>query len=777
MSRHSNQLQSEFLLYRDVFPILLVATLLNMGGRFAAENLKISYLFLDQVGTVMMAILCGPWWAASVGILSNTINGNVFETYFPFGVVSVIAGVIIGYYARLAELRPRLIEAGTIDLEFFTKSVLVVILLLSFGSSAVSLLIKTHLYPLAERPFLFGKFYVELIPKMKAFFGNVQSDLLMLWLIDVLRELVDKSIVTMLGFAFAVGYGFEPTALRLNKPIERIRTDTVSMLVFSVAYSFYLVMAKIFVPQINFPGAHHSVDWLQSPAMIAMFYSPLILCLLAFFLLSLNGNSALGRKYAAALCERDTRYARKAVAIPDSYEMLEKTPLFKLVEKKSVYGLLVGVASWPFGKNLELPVLLGLYFAFAIAFLAVFFKGNRDRRSRMLEMNKRCRELHNWLTVGTKQSGQLIVELFMELFKAKNYKLTTSAGPIHDMRCVYITLPLSPLFSKESERRKSALTQGEALLVCLEGERILTTEIFTALFEQLAQIGLQQLIILSLTPVIYDENITRSILAVRNDGVRVMLVSWFDLEAALYARAYEKSVLDVLEAAQTRTYSIAIQNLMVGAEQLTAADLAARSLSALAYLLEKPGGSLKMVDIGAGRGRHSLFALRLGYTVSAIECKDKTFNDLKGYVAEAGYEDRCTTVLADFMNLDVGIQDQADVVVCTGMLQHAKNEKELYLNLERLRDYANVPAGLVFIEMLFEMKFDGKPPADGRIAILPAQFEALLESVFPAGEWAIWRVQGPLYRRQEFSTGSRSFLAPAQLIESTAIEYAIFRNS
>ncbi len=419
MSRHSNQLQSEFLLYREVLPIMLVGILLNMGGRFAAENLKISYLFLDQVGTVMMAILCGPWWGASVGILSNTINGNVFETYFPFGVVSVIAGVIIGYYARLAELRPRLIDADTPDLEFFSKSVLVVILLLAFGSSAVSLLIKTHLYPLAERPFLFGKFYVELIPKMKAFFGNVQSDLLMLWLIDVLREFIDKSIVTMLAFSFAIGYGFEPPALRLTKPLERIYTDTLSMLVFSVSYSFYLVMAKIFVPKINFPGARHSIDWLQHPGMIAMFYSPLILCLLAFFLLSLNGNSALGRKYAAALCERDSRYARKAAAIPDSYEMLEKTPLFKLVEKKSVYGLLVAVASWPFGKNLELPVLLGLYFAFAIAFLAVFFKGNRDRRKRMLEMSKCCRHLHNWLAVGTKQSGQLIVELFMELFKAK----------------------------------------------------------------------------------------------------------------------------------------------------------------------------------------------------------------------------------------------------------------------------------------------------------------------------------------------------------------------
>lgn len=776
MSRHSNQLQSEFLLFREVLPIMLVGILLNMGGRFAAENLKLSYLFLDQVGTVMMAILCGPWWAASVGILSNTINGNVFETYFPFGVV-VIAAVIIGYYARLAELRPKLIEATTLDWYFLIKSLLVVIFLLALGSAHVSLLIKTQLYPLAERPFLYGKFYVGLVPKIKALLGDWQSDLLMLWLIDMLREFIDKSIVAILAFAFAIGYGFEPVALRLGKPLERLYTDTLSMLVFSVSYSFYLVMAKIFVPKINFPGARHSIDWLQHPGMIAMFYSPLILCLLAFFLLSLNGNSALGRQYAAALCERDTRYSRKAAAIPDSYEMLEKTPLFKLVEKKSVYGLLVGVASWPFGKNLQLPLLLGLYFAFAIAFLAVFFKGNRDRRARMLEMRKRCRQLHDWLAIGTRQSGQLIVDLFMELFKAKNYKLTTSAGPIADMRCVYVTLPFSPLFSKESDRRKSAVTQGDALLVCLEGERILTAEIFSALFEQLLQIGLQQLIIVSLTPVIYDPNITRNILTARSNGIRITLVSWFDLEIALYARAYEKSVLEVLEAAQTRTYSIAIQNLMADAEHLTATDLAARSLPALAYLLEKPGGSIKMVDIGAGRGRHSLFALRLGYTVSAIECKDKTFNDLRNYVAEAGYEERCSTVLADFMSLDVGIEDQADMVVCTGMLQHAKHEKELYLNLQRLRDYANVPAGLVFIEMLFEMKFDGKPPADGRIAILPEQFESLLQEVFTTGEWEIWRVQGPLYRRQEFGASPRSFLPPAKVIESTAIEYAIFRNS
>ncbi|WP_201780846.1 ECF transporter S component [Aneurinibacillus tyrosinisolvens] len=50
---------------------------INILGGTLAQVLKIPLLFLDTIGTVLVAVLCGPWWAAAAGTLTNVIQGMI----------------------------------------------------------------------------------------------------------------------------------------------------------------------------------------------------------------------------------------------------------------------------------------------------------------------------------------------------------------------------------------------------------------------------------------------------------------------------------------------------------------------------------------------------------------------------------------------------------------------------------------------------------------------------------------------------------------------------
>jgi hypothetical protein len=112
--------------------------------------------------------------------------------------------------------------------------------------------------------------------------------------------------------------------------------------------------------------------------------------------------------------------------------------------------------------------------------------------------------------------------------------------------------------------------------------------------------------------------------------------------------------------------------------------------------------------------------------------------------------------------------------VATGILQHACDVADLSRRLEYTRQIADQPAAVIYIEMLFDMLFDGVP-AEGRVAITPSEFETLLLQIFPGGGWDIEEMSGPQRQLQVFDQGDRSFHAPAKRIESITAEYAIRR--
>lgn len=63
--------------------------------------MKIPLLFLDTIGTVLMAVLFGPWWGALVGVLTNIVMGvTTGPTAIFFGLVNVAIAIVVGFAAR-----------------------------------------------------------------------------------------------------------------------------------------------------------------------------------------------------------------------------------------------------------------------------------------------------------------------------------------------------------------------------------------------------------------------------------------------------------------------------------------------------------------------------------------------------------------------------------------------------------------------------------------------------------------------------------------------------
>ncbi|MEG1993612.1 MAG: ECF transporter S component, partial [Oscillospiraceae bacterium] len=59
-------------------------------------------LYLDTIGTVMMAVYYGPWVGAGVGAITNIITSLIMGNpkAMPFLLVSVAIGLLVGFVAR-----------------------------------------------------------------------------------------------------------------------------------------------------------------------------------------------------------------------------------------------------------------------------------------------------------------------------------------------------------------------------------------------------------------------------------------------------------------------------------------------------------------------------------------------------------------------------------------------------------------------------------------------------------------------------------------------------
>ncbi|TGA96133.1 ECF transporter S component [Sporolactobacillus shoreae] len=83
-----------------IITLSALAIAINVVAGTVVGNLKIPFLFLDALGTIFIAASFGPYWGASVGIVTNLVLGvtNGY-TEIPFAIVNGVIGLIVGLLA------------------------------------------------------------------------------------------------------------------------------------------------------------------------------------------------------------------------------------------------------------------------------------------------------------------------------------------------------------------------------------------------------------------------------------------------------------------------------------------------------------------------------------------------------------------------------------------------------------------------------------------------------------------------------------------------------
>ncbi len=80
--------------------LIPIAVGINLIGGTLCSALKLP-LFLDMIGTIVIACLSGPWVAALCGLLTNLFLALVANpVYLPYALVSVLCGLVTGYMVK-----------------------------------------------------------------------------------------------------------------------------------------------------------------------------------------------------------------------------------------------------------------------------------------------------------------------------------------------------------------------------------------------------------------------------------------------------------------------------------------------------------------------------------------------------------------------------------------------------------------------------------------------------------------------------------------------------
>ncbi|MFX3617911.1 MAG: CD3073 family putative ECF transporter S component [Sporolactobacillus sp.] len=83
-----------------ILSLSALAIAINVIAGTVVGNLKIPFLFLDALGTFFIAASFGPYWGASVGVVTNFVLGVTSGyTEIPFAIVNGVIGLVVGFLA------------------------------------------------------------------------------------------------------------------------------------------------------------------------------------------------------------------------------------------------------------------------------------------------------------------------------------------------------------------------------------------------------------------------------------------------------------------------------------------------------------------------------------------------------------------------------------------------------------------------------------------------------------------------------------------------------
>ncbi|WP_339226808.1 ECF transporter S component [Oceanobacillus sp. FSL K6-2867] len=79
--------------------LIPVGVSLNVVGYQLSTILKLP-VFMDQIGTIMVSMIAGPWIGLLAGLLGNVVNGMINPIAIGFSVVSMSVGFVSGYLSK-----------------------------------------------------------------------------------------------------------------------------------------------------------------------------------------------------------------------------------------------------------------------------------------------------------------------------------------------------------------------------------------------------------------------------------------------------------------------------------------------------------------------------------------------------------------------------------------------------------------------------------------------------------------------------------------------------
>jgi len=88
----------------STYALIPIAIAINIVVGEIVTLLKLP-LYLDSIGTVLVAVLVGPWAGAATGGLSNVIWGLFRPVPLPFAVVAIAIGLLAGIFARMGAFK------------------------------------------------------------------------------------------------------------------------------------------------------------------------------------------------------------------------------------------------------------------------------------------------------------------------------------------------------------------------------------------------------------------------------------------------------------------------------------------------------------------------------------------------------------------------------------------------------------------------------------------------------------------------------------------------
>jgi len=84
---------------RAIPALLAIGVGLNVLGGLLVDVLKLP-IYVDTAGTMLVAVVAGPWWGALTGLLSNALLALWIPNDLWFGLANAAVGITVGYIVR-----------------------------------------------------------------------------------------------------------------------------------------------------------------------------------------------------------------------------------------------------------------------------------------------------------------------------------------------------------------------------------------------------------------------------------------------------------------------------------------------------------------------------------------------------------------------------------------------------------------------------------------------------------------------------------------------------